>query len=72
MDGNGASLKRLVALWEKLVRLQPTTPEYTELVKRIRAESDAYNALTEARESPHRKPKASTETRPLKHRHRKS
>ena len=58
MDGSGASLKRLMALWEQLVRLQPTAPEYTALVKQIRAESDAYNALTEAQESPHRKPKA--------------
>ena len=72
MDGSGASLKRLIALWEKLVRLQPATPEYTALVKQIRAESDAYNALTEAKGSPRRKPNDSTETLPVKHDHRKS
>jgi hypothetical protein len=60
MDGSGASLKRLVALWERLGHLQPSTPEYTTLVKQIRAESDAYNARIEAQESPHRKPKDSS------------
>ena len=52
---NGASLERLKGLWEHLNRLQPEAPEYKALEKQIRAESDAYNALVEAQESPHRK-----------------
>ena len=60
MGGNDASLERLMALWEQLQRLQPNTTEYKVLAEQIRAESDAYNALTQTKESPHQKPENSS------------
>lgn len=55
MDRVYASLERIKALWEQLERAKAGSPEYEEIAKQIRAESDAYNALIEAEKSPRRK-----------------
>ena len=55
MDRVFASLERIKALWQQLERAKAGSPEYKEIAKQIRAESDAYNALIEAEKSPRRK-----------------
>ena len=52
MDRISASLERIKALWRQLEHAKQGSPEYEALAKQIRAESDAYNALLEAKKSP--------------------
>ena len=49
MDRVFASLERIKALWQQLERAKADSPEYKKVAKQIRAESDAYSALIEAR-----------------------
>jgi hypothetical protein len=41
-------LERLTALWRELQRTPLKSPAYEALVRKIRVESDAYNALVAA------------------------
>jgi hypothetical protein len=43
-----ARLNRLAELWKELKRTPKESRAYEALVKQIRAESDAYNALVDA------------------------
>ena len=55
MDRIYASLERLMSLWKRLELVKAGSPEYKDITKQIRAESDAYNALVEAEKSPRHK-----------------
>jgi len=57
MDRVFASLERIKALWLKLERAKPDTPEYGALIKQIRDEVDAPTALIDAEKNPRRKPR---------------
>ena len=43
-------LERMRELWRELQHTPQKSPAYTSLVKKIRAESDAYQALVDAQE----------------------
>jgi hypothetical protein len=45
-----ARLERITELWQRLQLTRPTTPKYDRLIEQIRAETDAFRKILDAKE----------------------